>query len=150
MTDCGQQRQGERERESKERGGEAAKTDADCGQLPLSLCKTWLIECRMPPDKGHGTSQAQPTHPTPDPAPSPIPSRQLLSHLTSALWPRKNIIIIKMKMKQREWERKREQKETARNKIKEMLFHNANCAASITPPSHCTPLPTPFRPRLWY
>lgn len=92
----------------------------------------------MPPDKGHGTSQAQPTHPTPDPAPSPIPSRQLLSHLTSALWPRKNIIIIKMKMKQRKRERervrKREQKETARNKIKEMLFHNANCAASITPP----------------
>lgn len=48
---------------------------------------------------------------------------------------------MKQRKRERERERKREQKETARNKIKEMLFHNANCAASITPPAHCTPLP---------
>lgn len=50
---------------------------------------------------------------------------------------------------EKEGESKKErEEETARNKIKEMLFHNANCAASITPPY---PLySTPLRPRLWY
>lgn len=48
-------------------------------------------------------------------------------------------------MKQKRNERKKRKR--ARNKIKEMLFHNANCAASITP-QLASPLLSLPRPRL--
>lgn len=42
-------------------------------------------------------------------------------------------------MKQKE--KRKKKTKGARNKIKEMLFHNANCAASITP--QLAPVPSP-------
>lgn len=109
------EREGERKRHidtltEREREGKRSQTDADCRQLPLSLCKTWLIECRMPPDKGHCTlpRRTLPRSPLPYRAlpcqhymPSTLPQTIQAAALTSALWPSKNIIIIKMKMKQK-------------------------------------------------
>lgn len=64
----------------------------------------------MPPDKGHRTTPRTPltlaallaVHP---------PQTIEAAALTSALWPSKNIIIIKMKMKQKRNERKKEKSE---------------------------------------
>lgn len=102
----------------------------------------------MPPDKGHRTTRRTPrtlsstlaallaVHP---------PQTIEAAALTSALWPSKNIIIIKMKMKQKK--KRKKKTKGARNKIKEMLFHNANCAASITPQLATVPIPPVH---VWY
>lgn len=63
----------------------------------------------MPPDKGHRTLPRNPrtlaallaVHP---------PQTIEAAALTSALWPSKNIIIIKMKMKQKEKRKKKKEK----------------------------------------